>query len=143
MKTAVVLVLVACFVATATSAKGRAASRREQFDEWRNCMVQKIPNDKASVYQACHERSRGTDMHRFRDGLQCVLSSYNIVNRNDVNLERMAQLAREITQQDLKSAFEECPKNERNKQLQRTVKCVIDHLESTCPVPEGAAGARE
>lgn len=143
MKTAVVLLLVACFVAVATSAKDRTTSRRQQFDNWRNCMVQKIPGDKAPVYEACHSRSRGTDMHRFRDGLQCVLSSYNIVNKNDVNLERMAQLAKDITQQDLKGAFQECPKNERNKSLQRTVKCVIDHLEKTCPVPDGAAGARE
>nr|XP_037281055.1 uncharacterized protein LOC119174307 [Rhipicephalus microplus] len=143
MKTAVVLLLVTCFVALATSAKDRATNHRQQFDDWRSCMVQKIPVDKVPQYDACHGRSRGTDMHRFRDGLQCVLSSYNIVNKNDVNLDRMAQLARTITQQDLKSAFEECPKNDRNKHVQRAVKCVIDHLERTCPVPDGAAGSRE
>ncbi|KAL1476588.1 hypothetical protein MTO96_036404, partial [Rhipicephalus appendiculatus] len=115
----------------------------QQFDNWRSCMVKKIPGDKAPVYEACHNRSRGTDMHRFRDGLQCVLSSYNIVKKNDVNLDLMAQLAKNITQQDLKGAFEECPKNDRNKNLQRAVKCVIDHLESTCPAPDGAAGSRE
>uniref|UniRef100_A0A6G5A0Q2 Putative conserved secreted protein n=1 Tax=Rhipicephalus microplus TaxID=6941 RepID=A0A6G5A0Q2_RHIMP len=110
MKTAVVLLLAACFVAMATSAKDRTTNHRQQFDDWRSCMVKKIPADKVPQYDACHGRSRGTDMHRFRDGLQCVLSSYNIVNKNDVNLDRMAQLARTITQQDLKSAFEECPK---------------------------------
>ncbi|KAL1445517.1 hypothetical protein MTO96_044979 [Rhipicephalus appendiculatus] len=143
MKTAVVLLLLACLVALATSAKDRTTSRRQQFDNWRSCMVKKIPGDKAPVYEACHNRSRGTDMHRFRDGLQCVLSSYNIVKKNDVNLDLMAQLAKNITQQDLKGAFEECPKNDRNKNLQRAVKCVIDHLESTCPAPDGAAGSRE
>ncbi|KAL3215761.1 hypothetical protein MRX96_051282 [Rhipicephalus microplus] len=117
MKTAVVLLLVACYVALATSAKDRTTNHRQQFDDWRSCMVRKIPADKVPQYEACHGRSRGTDMHRFRDGLQCVLSSYNIVNKNDVNLNLMAQLARNIPQQDLKSAFEECPKNDRNKHV--------------------------
>uniref|UniRef100_A0A224YI88 Uncharacterized protein n=1 Tax=Rhipicephalus zambeziensis TaxID=60191 RepID=A0A224YI88_9ACAR len=140
MKTAVVLVLAACFVAAAMSVGGihRTHSTRESFNEWRQCMVGKLPANKTSVYEGCHNSSRGTDMRKFREGLVCVLDSYNLVERNNVNLTRMRELAQNIQEPELKTAFEDCPKEERNNKLARTVKCVIDSLETSCPLPSDA-----
>lgn len=137
MKTAVVLVLTACLVAVAMSAGGRASSSREQFSRWRECMVGKLPAEKVQTYEDCRNHSRGTEMRRFRQGLECVLSSYNLVNRNDVDLARMRELAQSVTQTELKAAFQECPQDDGNKKVSKAVKCVIDHLETSCPVPAG------
>ncbi|KAL1479088.1 hypothetical protein MTO96_052151 [Rhipicephalus appendiculatus] len=138
MKTAVVLVLAACLVAVAMSAGGRISPSREDFAEWRACMVAKLPQDKVQEYENCRNRSRGTDMRRFRQGLECVLTSYNLVNRTDVNLNRMRELAQEVTQQEVKAAFQECPEDDNNRKVGKAVKCLIDHLETSCPVPAAA-----
>lgn len=137
MKTAVVLVLAACLVAVAMCAggRGRPHTNREAFAQWRDCMVSKLPADKTPVYEGCHNSSRGTEMRKFREGLQCVLGSYNLVDKNNVDLARMREVARNITQQELKTAFEECPNEDRNNKVARAVKCVIDRLETSCPVP--------
>uniref|UniRef100_A0A131Z3S5 Uncharacterized protein n=1 Tax=Rhipicephalus appendiculatus TaxID=34631 RepID=A0A131Z3S5_RHIAP len=138
MKTAVVLVLAACLVAVAMSAGGRISPSREDFAEWRACMVAKLPQDKVQEYENCRNRSRGTDMRRFRQGLECVLSSYNLVNRTDVDLSRMQQLAQNVTQEEVRAAFHDCSQDENNKKVGKAVKCFIDHLETSCPVPADA-----
>ncbi|XP_072144893.1 uncharacterized protein [Dermacentor andersoni] len=137
MKTAVVFVLAACLVAVAMSAGGRASSRREEFTRWRECMAQKLPTDKAQEYENCRNHSRGTEMRKFRQGLECVLKSYNLVQRNDVDLNRMRELAQNVTKPELRAAFQECPQDEHNSKVAKAVKCVIDHLETSCPVPAG------
>uniref|UniRef100_A0A023FYI5 Putative secreted protein n=1 Tax=Amblyomma parvum TaxID=251391 RepID=A0A023FYI5_AMBPA len=137
MKTAVVFLLTACVLARA-SAGSRAESRRAQFDQWRQCMVDKLPTDKAPVFQGCHNTAAGTEMRKFRQGLECILDSYQLLDRNNVNLARMTEVAPTITKEELKKAFEDCPKDDGNKKVAKAVKCVIDHLETTCPVPSGA-----
>ncbi|XP_037519114.1 uncharacterized protein LOC119396095 [Rhipicephalus sanguineus] len=137
MKTAVVLVLAACLVAVAMSAGGRHSASREDFSRWRECMITKLPQDRIQTYETCRNQSRGTEMRRFRQGLECVLSSYNLVNRTDVDLSRMQQAAQNVTQQELRAAFQECPQDENNKKVGKAVKCLIDHLETSCPVPAG------
>uniref|UniRef100_L7MC48 Putative secreted peptide n=1 Tax=Rhipicephalus pulchellus TaxID=72859 RepID=L7MC48_RHIPC len=138
MKTAVVFVLAACLVAVAMSVGGRISPSREDFARWRDCMVAKLPQDKVETYENCRNHSRGTDMRRFRQGLECVLSSYNLVNRTDVDLSRMRQLAQNVTQEEVRAAFQECPEDDKNKKVGRAVKCLIDHLETSCPVPDDA-----
>uniref|UniRef100_A0A224Y8J4 Uncharacterized protein n=1 Tax=Rhipicephalus zambeziensis TaxID=60191 RepID=A0A224Y8J4_9ACAR len=115
MKTAVVLVLVACFVAVAMSVGGRISPSRQDFARWRECMVAKLPQDKVQEYEGCRNRSRGTDMRRFRQGLECVLSSYNLVNRTDVDLSRMRELAQNVTQEEVRAAFQDCSQDDNNK----------------------------
>ncbi|XP_075751908.1 uncharacterized protein LOC119174308 [Rhipicephalus microplus] len=138
MKTALVSVLAACLVAVAMSVGGRISPSRQDFASWRSCMVAKLPQDKVQTYENCRNQSRGTDMRKFRQGLECVLSSYNLVNRTDVNLSRMRELAQNVTQQEVRAAFEECPLDDKNKKVGRAVKCLIDHLETSCPVPDEA-----
>uniref|UniRef100_A0A6M2E7K2 Putative conserved secreted protein n=1 Tax=Amblyomma tuberculatum TaxID=48802 RepID=A0A6M2E7K2_9ACAR len=138
MKTCMVFFLTACLLAGANAASSRVEARRAQFDQWRQCMVNKLPTDKAPVFQGCHHNASGTEMRKFRQGLECVLGSYELVNRNNVDLARMTQVAPTITKEELKKAFEDCPKDEDNKKVAKAVKCVIDHLETNCPVPDGA-----
>uniref|UniRef100_A0A023GC78 Putative secreted protein n=1 Tax=Amblyomma triste TaxID=251400 RepID=A0A023GC78_AMBTT len=137
MKTAVVFVLTACLL-VGVHAGTRTDSRRTEYDQWRQCMVDKLPTDKAPVFDECQTRASGTEMRKFREGLQCVLGSYQLVNGNNVNLAQMTQVAPTIQKQDLKKAFEECPKDDGNTRIAKAVKCVIDHLKNTCPVPSGA-----
>ncbi|KAL3215760.1 hypothetical protein MRX96_051281, partial [Rhipicephalus microplus] len=100
--------------------------------------LQKLPEDKVQTYENCRNHSRGTDMRKFRQGLECVLSSYNLVNRTDVDLSRMQHLAQNITQPEVRTAFHECAQDENNKKVGKAVKCFIDHLETSCPVPDAA-----
>lgn len=46
----------------------------------------------------------------------------------------METTAASVGSPELKKAFEECPKDPKNSSEDRTIKCVIDHLEAKCPV---------
>ncbi|XP_077541458.1 uncharacterized protein LOC144153672 isoform X2 [Haemaphysalis longicornis] len=138
MKAALLLCLaVVCLLSGAVSER-KVSNRRQRFEEWRECMVATLPEEKATEYQNCHERARGTSMRKFREGLRCVLGSYGIVNRNSVNLTAMAAAASSINKTELKKAFQDCPEDDHNAQIAKAVKCVIDSLEVSCPVVEGA-----
>ncbi|XP_037578762.1 uncharacterized protein LOC119461497 [Dermacentor silvarum] len=125
MKTAVVLVLTACLVAVAMSAGGRASTSREQFSRWRDCMVGKLPAEKVQTYEDCRNHSRGTEMRRFRQGLECVLSSYNLVNRNDVDLARMRELAQSVTQDRTEGGLPRVPPGRRQQESRKG--CEVRH----------------
>lgn len=73
-------------------------------------------------------------MAKFRRGLTCVLDSYGIVKEHTVDLKKQTSTASTIRSAELKKAFQDCPKDEKNASLDRNIKCVIDHLETSCPV---------
>ncbi|XP_077541457.1 uncharacterized protein LOC144153672 isoform X1 [Haemaphysalis longicornis] len=139
MKTALLLSLAVVCLLSVAVADRKASNSRQQFDQWRDCMVKNLPDDKVQEYQTCHDRAQGTNMRKFREGLTCVLGSYGLVNKNTVDLRAMAAAARNVKAPELKKAFEECPKDDRNAQIARNVKCVIDGLEKSCPVPAGVS----
>ncbi|XP_064489159.1 uncharacterized protein LOC135401001 [Ornithodoros turicata] len=135
MKCLVVFALV-FFVSVA--ARKTATNTRLVYNDWRSCMVDKLPEETRGAYNTCHDRARGTQHHNFREGLQCVLGHYNLVQGTRVNLQAMRQAAASVQKPDLKAAFNTCPQAENNVQVARAVQCVITHLERTCPVPAAA-----
>ncbi|XP_022653281.1 uncharacterized protein LOC111263746 [Varroa jacobsoni] len=133
MKTLVVALLAstACLTA-ADTATGDHQPDSNQFGRWRTCLKSKIPENKQPGMEACINKPGGTDMSKFRRGLGCVLESYGIVNNHRVDLTKMRSSASLVTSPELKKAFMECPKDDKNSSLDRSIKCVIDHLETSC-----------
>uniref|UniRef100_A0A0K8R5E6 Putative secreted protein n=1 Tax=Ixodes ricinus TaxID=34613 RepID=A0A0K8R5E6_IXORI len=134
MKILLITIVVCVFAATDAS---RRSTRRQQFDDWRACMVGQLPTEKKPIYEACHNRSRGTDMHKFREGLKCVLTDYSLLNGTKIDLAAMTTRASSVSGK-LGQAFTDCPKDDHNRNAAKGVKCIIDRLETDCPVPTGS-----
>ncbi|CAN7988194.1 unnamed protein product, partial [Ixodes hexagonus] len=130
MKVLLVFTIVVCvFAGFAAAGPRRRGTRRQQFTDWRTCMVQHLPTEKRAVYDGCYANSRGTEMHKFRDGLKCVLSDYHLVSGTNVDLSAMTALASSVPGK-LGQAFTDCPKDDHNRKADKNIKCIIDHLET-------------
>uniref|UniRef100_V5IC91 Putative secreted protein n=1 Tax=Ixodes ricinus TaxID=34613 RepID=V5IC91_IXORI len=99
---------------------------------WNSCQQRKKP-----IYDACHNRSRGTDMHKFREGLKCVLTDYSLLKWNEDRPRCYDNPALPHVSGKLGQAFTDCPKDDHNRNAAKGVKCIIDHWETDCPVPTG------
>ncbi|XP_003747300.1 uncharacterized protein LOC100900705 [Galendromus occidentalis] len=128
---AVALTILVCEV-SADTASGDHTSDDSKFGKWRSCLASKLPADKQKVHEDCFKKPGGTDMSKFRRGLSCVLDSYGVVKDHKIDQAKMASTATSITSPELKKAFTECPKDDKNVSEDRTIKCVIDNLETTC-----------
>ncbi|OQR79252.1 hypothetical protein BIW11_05867 [Tropilaelaps mercedesae] len=135
MKTLVIALIAgtAC-LAAADIATGDHQPDTNQFGQWRTCLKSKIPQDKQATMDNCVKKPGGTDMAKFRRGISCVLESYGVVNGHRVDLRKMGSTASSVRSPELKKAFQECPKDDKNASLDRSIKCVIDHLETSCPL---------
>lgn len=102
------------------------------FDVGKACVLGSLPPEKLSIFYECYNDTRSMERKKYKEGLKCVLRSYDgLVKGARVDLEVMRNAAENATEK-IKMAFNICSRDRRTTLLNRAIKCLNIQLETDC-----------